>query len=325
MLLAGIPFPRVTPAGHLSHVGIIIPTWNAEKHWHDLALALSRQGLLPEQILIVDSSSTDGTVRLAKAAGYRVVQIPQSEFNHGSTRKAAFSYLPSAEILVLLTQDAILAKPDSIATLCSAFDDPLVGAAYGRQLPRPHAKAMERHARFFNYPAQSDRRTFEHRKSLGLKAAFLSNSFAAYRRSAMDAIGGFPTNVIVSEDLIAGAQMLMAGWTLAYVAEATVIHSHAFSLKLEFARYFDIGVNHAREPWLLEIFGDVGNEGRRFVISELKYLVKNDLLSLPNAIFHAGFKWIAYKVGTQEQRISVPMKRKLSAHPNFWKAGSARG
>lgn len=320
MLLVEAETTRGVPvACSLSHIGVIVPTRNAAGYWDDFEAALNRQGLNRDQILVVDSSSTDDTAYLARAAGYRVVQIPQCEFNHGATRKAACEWLPAAEILVLMTQDAVLSETNSLITLCSVFQDAGVGAAYGRQLPRPRAKACERHARFFNYPARSERRSFEDRKTLGLKAAFLSNSFAAYRRTAMQAVGGFPDHVIVCEDVLVGAQMLMAGWQLAYVAEATVIHSHAFSIRQEFARYFDIGVNHAREPWLLETFGGAGGEGRRFVLSELRYLLDHDRTALPGAVFHTALKWVAYQMGRKERHLPLQTKRRLSSHPNFWK------
>ena len=61
------------PVSSLSGVGVIIPTYNAEAYWPTLRQALDRQGLEPEQVLIVDSSSADQTRTLARHAGYRVV------------------------------------------------------------------------------------------------------------------------------------------------------------------------------------------------------------------------------------------------------------
>jgi rhamnosyltransferase len=302
----------------LDLVGVIIPTRNAARHWGELSTSLNRQGLQKSQILVVDSSSTDATAHLARTAGYRVVEIAGSDFNHGGTRQAACSYFPHAEILIFLTQDAIPVSPDALATLCSAFRSATVGAAYGRQLARAQAKAIERHARHFNYPAQSEVRALERRETLGLKTAFLSNSFAAYRRTALDGVGGFPLNVVLAEDSVVAARMLLAGWQIAYVAEAAVVHSHAFSLRQEFARYFDTGVHHTREPWLLEAFGGAGDEGRRFVRSELLYLAKHERLSMLQAVLRTGIKWMAYRLGRQESRLPLRWKRRLTSNPNFW-------
>ncbi|MFE0678513.1 hypothetical protein ACFW26_34910, partial [Streptomyces sp. NPDC058867] len=46
-----------------------------------------------------------------------------------------------------------------------------------------------------------------------------------------------------------------------------VHHSHSYSIGEEFRRYFDVGVMHARAPWLLDRFGKAEGEGKRFVQS----------------------------------------------------------
>ena len=107
---------------------------------------------------------------------------------------------------------------------------------------------------------------------LGIKAAFMSNSFAAYRREALMAVGGFPKHVIFAEDMYVAAKMLMAGWKVVYEGSACCRHSHNYTIIEEFRRYFDMGVFHAREPWIRENFGGAGGEGLRYVKSELKYL-----------------------------------------------------
>ena len=128
--------------------------------------------------------------------------------------------MPWAEIVVYLTQDAVLATRVSLDLLLSAFSDEHVAAAYGRQLPRPGAGPIEAHARLFNYPAQSEVRDYESRHKLGIKAAFLSNSYSAYRTRALREVGGFPSDAIMAEDAIVAGKMLLAGWKTAYIAGA---------------------------------------------------------------------------------------------------------
>ena len=232
-----------------SQVAVIIPTCNARKHWASLSTGLRLQGLPPSQVLIVDSSSDDGTRELAAQQGYQVFRIDRHDFNHGGTRKLALDLVPWASVVVYRTQDAGLATPDSLDILLSAFEDRNVAAAYGRQLPRQGAGPIEAHARLFNYPPRSDVRDFESRHTLGIKAAFLSNSFSAYRVSQLLEVGGFPSDTIIAEDALVTGKLLLAGWKAAYVAEAQVYHSHAFTIADEFRRYFDIGVCHRRESW----------------------------------------------------------------------------
>ena len=84
--------------------------------------------------------------------------------------------------------------------------------------------------------------------------AFISNSFAAYRVSVLKEVGGFPDDVIFGEDMFVATKMLKAGYKIAYAAGACVYHSHDYSLWQEMKRYFDMGVFHAREPWICLLY-----------------------------------------------------------------------
>jgi rhamnosyltransferase len=301
-----------------SQIAVIIPTCNAAKHWKDLSEGVSRQGLAAAQVLIVDSSSDDGTRELAAAEGYQVFRIDRCAFNHGGTRKLALELVPWAQVVVYLTQDAVLATPDAVDLLLSAFKDSCVAAAYGRQLPRPGAGPIEAHARLFNYPAQSDVRDFESRHTLGIKAAFMSNSFAAYRVNELQEVGGFPSEVIMAEDAVVAGRLLLAGWKTAYVAEAQVYHSHPFTIWEEFRRYFDTGVYHRQEGWLRERFGEPGGEGKRFVLSELGFLIPRHLYLLPYALLRTVAKAVGYHLGLRKSALGRRWSKKLSYHKRYW-------
>jgi rhamnosyltransferase len=300
-----------------SMVRVIVPTLNASGEWPQFAPAL-RACVRPEHVLIVDSGSTDGTAELARADGFQVHSVSRADFNHGGTRQMAAALLPSAEFLVYMTQDAVLAGPNTLTNLLAAFDDHQVAAACGRQLPRPGAKAIEAHARSFNYPPTSEVRSLESRAQMGIRATFLSNSLAAYRRSALIGIGGFPTNVIFGEDTITAARLLLAGYKVAYIAEACAYHSHSYTPKQEFKRYFDIGVLHSRERWLLEEFGHANGEGKRFVLSELRNLWEESAWQIPSALLRTGIKLLGYRMGRIEALLTPKFKRHLSMHPGFW-------
>ena len=307
-----------SPLPLLEETAVIIPTFNAAHHWEQLHAALEAHRLEHKQVLIVDSSSKDGTALLAHRAGYRVKRIPQHSFQHGSTRQMAACMMPWAKILIYLTQDAVLNGAWTLQKLLSSFDDPTVGAAYGRQVARSEADEIERHSRLFNYPEQSEIRDLRSRESLGFKAAFFSNSFAAYRRVALEEVGGFPEDTIVSEEVTVAARMLIAGWKIAYRADATAIHSHHMTLRREFSRFFDIGVHHGRSQWLLEQFGGAGGEGRAFVHSQMRFLLQNRPSLIPIALVRDINKWFGYHLGLYESWLPFGLKRVLSGQDNFW-------
>jgi rhamnosyltransferase len=298
---------------------LCIPTLNAENKLQDLIQAIDRQTLKPDEFLIIDSSSTDKTVEILKSAGARVYVIPRKQFNHGGTRNL-FIKFTEGDIYIFLTQDAIPAAPESFENLLSILkNDPKAGLAYGRQLPYPHASAFGAHHRLFNYPEKSARKTLADSKKLGIKTPFCSNSFSAYRALALNMIGGFPENTILGEDTYASARMLLKGWVVHYAADATVYHSHDYSILQEFKRYFDLGVFYGRENWIQKNFGNAEGEGKKFLISELNYLRKVDKKSLYlEWFFRNSMKWVGYRLGMAEKYIPIKFKSKVSMHKNYW-------
>jgi rhamnosyltransferase len=299
-------------------VGLIVPIFNPGPQWPQWLSALEKQSLQPSQTLVIDSESSDASADQARQAGLTVVTIPKASFSHGGTRQMGLDALGDADIVVFLTQDAILSERDSLLNLTSSFEDSAVGAAYGRQLPRIGASAIEAHARLFNYPDRGRLISCGDIQTLGIKAAFLSNSFAAYRRAAIASVEGFKTNLIMGEDMVASAQMLLNGWKIAYRADAHVFHSHSYSVSEEFMRYFDTGVLHARERWLVEKLGSPRGEGLRFICSELSYLWQAAPFRIPESFVRSVLKALAYVVGRNEARLAISVKRALSMHKQFW-------
>jgi rhamnosyltransferase len=213
-----------------------------------------------------------------------------------------------------------LASQDAVSNILKLFHDPMVGAVCGRQLPHLDATILARHARIFNYPDKSRVKSLEDASLLGLKTAFLSNSFAAYRANALKDAGGFPDHVIFGEDMYVAAKMLQKGWKIAYAAKAECRHSHNYTLVEEFRRYFDNGVFHAREPWIREMLGGAGGEGIRYVISELRFLGWKHLYLWPSSIFRNGLKLLAFRLGLLERYIPRKTKMLLSMNRAYWEA-----
>ena len=301
-------------------VAVIVPTLNAGERWKDWLSVFARQTRRPDYLLLIDSTSADDTVALARAHGFDIHTIAKSDFNHGGTRQLGVELLPQADIIVFLTQDALLGDPEAIERLLAAFADEQVGAAYGRQLPHLDARPIAAHARLFNYPPQNQVRGLADRSRYGIKTAFISNSFAAYRREALQQMGGFPDNTIMNEDTHVAGKLLLAGWKIAYCADARVFHSHNYGYTEEFRRYFDIGVFHTRTPWLQQRFGGASGEGRRYVVSEILYLSRHAAWLLPSAMLRTGLKLLGFKLG-QAHLSGLPLWvcRALSLHKAYWR------
>ena len=299
-------------------IAVIIPTYNASRYWQALSAGIRAQNRRPDRVIVIDSSSKDGTSDLARQDGFEVLEIPARAFNHGGTRQMGADYAADANILIYLTQDAAPFGSDAFENLIAAFEDGEIGAAYGRQLPRDKASPIEAHSRYFSYSELPVVRSWDSRRTLGFKSIFFSNAFGAYRRDALMSVGGFSSDVIFGEDTLVVARMHRAGWKTAYVSNALVRHSHDYTIAEEFRRYFDIGVLHSRESWLNEQFGSASGEGRRLVISELKYLLRRAPHHIPSALARTLAKYLGYKIGRRESRIAPQLKYRLGMNRQYW-------
>ena len=299
-------------------ISIIIPTLNGGDRFTGLLEALSSQTIVPEEMLVIDSGSLDDTLAVAKKYGARIQSIRQQDFDHGGTRSMA-AQLAAGEILVFMTQDAVPADTDTLRNLLAPLKDSRVAAVYGRQIPFPEATFFARHLRQFNYPAESSVKCWEDRKKYGFKTAFISNSFAAYRRNLLEDVGFFQNGLLFGEDTFTMAKLLLKGFCVAYAADARVLHSHNYTVCQEFRRYFDIGVFHACHKTLLTRFGTPLGEGRRYVISELSQLVKDkEFFCLPESILRNSMKFLAYNLGKRYSYLPRRLAVLCSLNRGWW-------
>lgn len=300
-------------------VALVVPTLNAGSKWKEWLYSFSKQTFKPQHLIIIDSSSMDNTVELARQEGFNITIIAKHEFNHGGTRQLAVSMISKVEIIVFLTQDAILANVYSLEKLLNCFENNQIGAAYGRQLPNINEESTGFHARLFNYPDESKIKSVNDASSMGIKTAFISNSFAAYRTNSLLGVGGFPKRTILGEDTYVAAKMLLAGWKIAYCAEAQVYHSHNYSFFQEFKRYFDIGVFHSRESWIREKLGQAEGEGLRFVLSEFRFVLsKGKWYLIPSIFIRTVLKYLGYRLGIREKNLPFQWKKYFSMHKQYW-------
>ncbi len=278
-------------------MSVIIPTLNAGVSLDGLLAALKAQSL-PSEIVIIDSASSDDTRKIAQEHGAKIIPIERQAFRHGSARTVS-GKTACGEILVYLTQDAMPLDDHAVEKLVTPLmADHQIGAAYGRQLAEPGASPFAAHLRAFNYPPQSGVKSLEDRARLGIKTAFLSNSFAAYRKSALEKVGWFKEGLMMGEDIHVGARLLLSGYQIAYVAEARVRHAHDYTLGQEFKRYAQIGAFHQAEEWILREFGTSEGEGVKYVQSELRYLSRCRKYHLmPTSLFRNAVKYVGYRWG----------------------------
>jgi rhamnosyltransferase len=242
--------------------------------------------------------------------------IPRAEFNHGATRELGRQLL-GTDIVIMMTQDAVLESSTAIPTLVTRMRENEADIAYGRQLPKPGADIFEAWPREFNYPCNSHRRTLQDVGRHGVYTFFCSDSFAAYRQSSLDRVGGFEY-VLTNEDYFTTARVLAAGGAIMYVADAAVFHSHRYTLWQEFTRYFDTGFVRGQRPWVQQLVGRAERRGANMVGGLIARLWRERPSQVPYALVQAAAKWIGFRLGYYSVHAPAWWNRSLSSQKYYW-------
>jgi rhamnosyltransferase len=221
-------------------LSILLLTKNGGSDLERLLLAVyGQKNANPFEVIAIDSGSTDDTLEVLRQFPVRVEHIPPEQFHHAHTRNFA-ARLARGSILIFLSQDAVPTSEDWLKNMISNFEDPRVGAVYGRQFPKP-GSSLERQAALDTvYGQEKIVKDPARHNGVGYRFYHFSDVNAAIRRSVWEAVR-FPEDLKVFEDLGIAKGILDGGWKIVYEPEAAVFHSHAHTTIGLFKRYFDIG------------------------------------------------------------------------------------
>ena len=297
-------------------VKVVIPTYNASCYIGDQISLLNTQTLKPSEILVIDSSSNDGTRDIALRLGARVVMIKKEEFSHGRTRNMAFHLLDDTDVVVFMSQDAVPKDRFLLENLIRALGGKVV-ASYARHVPRKDAKPTEFAYRLFNYPAREMEKGKELVKKLGIRTFFFSNVCSAIKFEVFKKVGGFPEDVAVAEDLVFAAKLMKKGYRIAYVPEACVYHSHNFGPIYYFRRYFDLGRSLRNYYWIVSN-NHIGDHSRGILKEQLKFILKNrKILWIPYWVLEGLLKFLGFHIGLRSHMLPKNLVNLISLYPDL--------
>ena len=94
---------------------------------------------LPADVVVVDSGSTDDTVRIAREKGARTLEIPAGSFSFGGALNLGTSELGDVDVAVSLSAHAFPRSADWLASVVAWFADPAVACVFGESRDRAGA------------------------------------------------------------------------------------------------------------------------------------------------------------------------------------------
>lgn len=281
-------------------IDIICPLYNAEKDIERLHRGILKQKNVEiNNIKYILTDSKDNTEELLKKLKIEYTKIKKEEFSHSLTREQA-TLSSKADIVVFITQDIIIEREDWLYNLTKDISDGKVQACFSRQLCTNNT--IEKYTREKNYPNKSRIVSKENIKEFGLQTFFFSDAASAINRKIFEELNGYDgKNLPTNEDMYIAYKLITKGYKIKYCADSEVIHSHTFTLKQLYKRYYDTGLFFGMNSYL-DKYGTTKAGG-----GLAKYILKRaiqdkNIKVLLNFIPNMAVRYIGMKKGKKDGR-----------------------
>jgi len=215
------------PTSHLRspRCSVVIRAYNEEKHIGRLLEGILAQTVREVEIILVDSGSTDATVSVASRYPVKVVSIAPEEFTFGRSLNRGCA-TAQGEWIVIASAHVYPVYPDWLEQLLAPFGDPAVALTFGKQRGNATTRFSEHQILAAWFPEKSAR----------VDRPFCNNANAAIRRSLWS-LRPYNEEVPALEDVEWATWAMAQGKSVAYVAEAEVIHVHDEDRRAVYNRY----------------------------------------------------------------------------------------
>ncbi|WBW98658.1 glycosyltransferase [Oceanirhabdus sp. W0125-5] len=297
-------------------ISIICPLYKAESYIEKLHSSIMNQKNIEIlEIKYILTECGDKTEEILNRLGAYYEKISPVEFSHSLTREHA-ALTSKGDIIVFITQDIIINDELWLYKLTKNIREGNCQAAFSRQICDNNS--IEKYTRMKNYPSQSRVVCKEDIEKLGIMTFFFSDVASAIDRKIFEELNGYDgKDLLTNEDMYFAHKLIKNGYKIMYCAEAEVIHSHQYTFKQLFKRYFDQGVFLRQHSYL----GDYGANSS--AISLLKYILTQSLKEknykvLVRVVPNFAARFLGNKFGQKYEKISRKKIREFSSNQLYW-------
>ena len=273
-----------------------------------------KQNFEEYEVIVIDSSSDDNTINIAKQFPVKIIIIDPKDFGHGKTRNFG-AKIAKGKFLVFLTQDAVPRSNSWLTELIKDLNDKKIAGVFGRQIARDDAVPMEK---FFYLKMYHDKRIIKNKNIIKQDEIVFSSVNCAIRKNLL-LENPFPENILMMEDRQWALTMIDKDFNILYQPLAIVNHSHDTSTLNLFKRYFDFGVALS-EILIARNKSKFVGKGFSIFMEELKYLIAKDQITwIPRAFLYYFAKFSGLILGRNHKYIPKVLKIRLSGYRGYWK------
>ncbi|MBN1046670.1 glycosyltransferase [Clostridium botulinum] len=278
-------------------ISIICPLYNAENYIYNLNKNLLSQEREPNQeleILYVLTRSKDKSEEILKELNCNYCMIEPKDFSHSKTREMMVSFA-SGDIIVFISQDVKMKNKLWLKNLVTPIISGECEASFSRQICENNS--IEKYTREKNYPEESRVASKKDIEKYGLLTFFYSDASSAVNAKIYRELNAYdgkdmPTN----EDMYFAHKLIHAGYRIKYCADSEVYHSHDFTFKQLYNRYYDTGVFFKENSYLIKYKGnESGFTLAKYVFK--RALKERNIKVIFSLLPNFGVRYIAMKIG----------------------------
>ncbi len=256
-------------------VSVIITMLNEAESLSRLLDSLAAQTRLPDEVVVCDGGSTDGTLSLLEVESrlsLRVVRQPGANISQG--RNAAIE-AATGEIIAV-TDAGVRLSPQWLEKIVAPFEDGETQAVAGFFAPDPQTI----------FETAMGATVLPEAREIAPASFNPSSRSVAFRKSAWEAVGGYPEWLDYCEDLIFDFRLRERWGPFLFAPEALVHFRPRSDLRAFFVQYY----RYARGDGKADLWR------RRHAIRYLTYLVAAPLIAAAGALVSPWW-WMLYLVG----------------------------
>jgi glycosyltransferase involved in cell wall biosynthesis len=205
---------------------IVIRSYNEEKHIGRLLTGVVEQSVKDTEIILVDSGSTDATLAIASRYPVKVLHIDPKEFTFGRSLNLGCAEA-KGDFIVIASAHVYPLYQDWLEQLLLPFEDSDVAVVYGKHRGN-RATRFSEHQVFASWFAEESVSRQDH--------PFCNNANAAIRRSLW-LERPYDEKLPGLEDLEWASWAMSQGYSVAYSAQAEIIHVHEETYLMIYNRY----------------------------------------------------------------------------------------
>lgn len=194
---------------------VVIRALNEGFYIGKLLYGLQQQTKLPDEIILVDSGSTDDTLLIASSYDIKIVKINKDEFTFGRALNIGCSKANN-EILIFLSAHVYPSHKDWLLNLIKPFDDKSVVCSYGKQRGNSLTKFSEEQLFLSLFPEDPKNVRSQY---------FCNNANCAIRKKEWEILK-YDELLTGLEDLDWAKKQYQKGNKIFYASDAEIIHVH---------------------------------------------------------------------------------------------------